>query len=216
MAEIVATVTCDIQHSSKYSMLDRKRINNVLLEKFQSIYTLYQEEIQTRASFSIIKGDEFQFVIRNPKIAFETVVLYRILAGLERLKPRLAFRASIGIGKIAIETGDTSYSLDGEAFHFSRDGMDIFSKNRLMKKRRTIIVTENKKLNEDLNIILMYQDLIESRWTLEQMEAARWRIEMLPYKKIAKTVGVAWQNIQKRLKAAYWDQFYSSTPPSGN
>jgi hypothetical protein len=208
MAKIVATVTCDIQNSSKYSVIDRNEINRILLEKIQSVHKLYRKEIQTLASFSIIKGDEFQFVINNPKRAYEIVVFFRILIGLEPLKPLVTFRTSIGIGEIAVETGESSYSQDGEAFHLSRFGMEDFISNKGMRKRRSIIRTNNKKLNEKLNIILMYQDLIESRWTLGQMEAIRWRMEMLPYKKIAQTVGVAWQNIQKRLKAAYWSQYY--------
>lgn len=208
MTKIVASITCDIQSSSKYSTFDRKEINRILIEKFSTLSNIYRNDIHTPTSFSFIEGDEFQFVLSRPEIAFEVVAFYRILAALEKIHPMLTFRASIGIGEIAIETGTSSYSQDGEAFHLSRLGMKGFTKSREMQKRDTIIITNDKKLNENIDIILMYQDLIKSRWTLEQIEAIRWRFEKISYKKIAEKIGVAWQNIQKRLKAAYWDQFY--------
>jgi hypothetical protein len=53
----------------------------------------------------------------------------------------------------------------------------------------------------------MYQDWIEHKWTLEQIEAIRWRYDNLIYENIADQIGVAYQNVQKRLKAADWDLF---------
>jgi hypothetical protein len=53
----------------------------------------------------------------------------------------------------------------------------------------------------------MYQDLLEEKWTRAQWEAIRWRLMLPTYEEIAKKLGVAYQNVQKRLKAAKWDEF---------
>ncbi len=52
-----------------------------------------------------------------------------------------------------------------------------------------------------------YQDLLEEKWTRAQWEAIRWRLMLPTYEEIAKKLGVAYQNVQKRLKAANWDEF---------
>jgi len=53
----------------------------------------------------------------------------------------------------------------------------------------------------------MYQDLLEEQWTRAQWEAIRWRLILPTYEEIAGKLGVAYQNVQKRLKAANWDEF---------
>lgn len=207
MENMIAAVTCDIQGSSKYSTEVRRKINQILRDTFNSLYDIHRDAIHTPASFSVIKGDEFQFVLSKPERAYEVVLFYRTLAALEELKPILVFRTSIGIGEIAVENKASSYSQDGQAFHLSRRGMNNFINKKDVEKRRTIIVTGDENLNENISIILMYQDLFESRWTKEQLEAVRWRMEKLSYKEIAEKVGVAWQSVQKRLNAAHWNQF---------
>ena len=56
-------------------------------------------------------------------------------------------------------------------------------------------------------MVLTYQDLLEEKWTRAQWEAIRWRLILPTYEEIANKLGVAYQNVQKRLKAANWDEF---------
>ena len=65
----------------------------------------------------------------------------------------------------------------------------------------------DRALDETLDLILMYQDLLEEKWTRAQWEAVRWRLMLSTYEEIAGKLGVAYQNVQKRLKAANWDEF---------
>jgi hypothetical protein len=119
----------------------------------------------------------------------------------------LSFRSSIGIGEIAVENKKDSYSQDGKAFHRSRLGINFFRDQKYKGKRRTKILTGESTLDETLDMVLMYQDLLEEKWTRPQWEAIRWRLMLPTYEEIANKLGVAYQNVQKRLKAANWDEF---------
>ena len=152
-------------------------------------------------------GDEFQFVVNRPEKSYEIVVFYRALLALEDLSPQVSFRSSVGIGEIAVENRRDSYSQDGKAFHRSRAGIEQFQKEKGRGRRRSKIITGDASLDETLDTVLMYQDLLEERWTRAQWEAVRWRFQLATYEDMAKEIGIAYQNVQKRLKAAKWDEF---------
>jgi len=49
----------------------------------------------------------------------------------------------------------------------------------------------DRALDETLDLILMYQDLLEEKWTRAQWEAVRWRLMLSTYEEIAGKLGVA-------------------------
>lgn len=205
--EIISVVTCDIIRSRKYSTVQRKQIDTVLRRAFSTLSRVYKETIHTPLSFNIIMGDEFQFVVDKPEKSYEMVVYYRALVALADLTPVVSFRSAIGVGEIAVENRKDSYAQDGKAFHQSRQGIEQFQDQKWKGKRRSKILTGDTALDETLDIVLMYQDLLEEGWTRSQWEAIRWRFELSTYEDIAKKIGIAYQNVQKRLKAARWDEF---------
>ena len=205
--KIVAVVTCDIFQSQKYSTDQRKEIDTILKREFKKVVALYKDAIHTPASFKVILVDEFQFVLTKPEKSYEIMVFYRTLVALAEIVPVLSFRSSIGIGEIAVENRKDSYAQDGKAFHRSRLGLDRFTSQRLREKRWSRIITGNEGLDDILDVILMYQDLLEESWTRAQREAVWWRFQLPTYEAIAEKIGVAYQNIQKRLKAARWEEF---------
>jgi hypothetical protein len=207
MGKIVATVTCDIVKSQRYSTELRKRIDTILKKEFTKVYKACPNAIHTPTSFNITVGDEFQFVLSKVEKAYELTIFYRALVALADITPTVSFRSSIGIGEIAVENKKDSYSQDGKAFHRSRDGINFFRNQKFRGRRRTKIVTGDRALDETLDVILMYQDLLEEKWTRAQWEAIRWRLMLPTYEEIAGKLGVAYQNVQKRLKAANWDEF---------
>ena len=207
MAKIVAAVTCDIVRSQRYSTELRKRIDTILKKEFAKVVKAYPNVIHTPTSFNITVGDEFQYVLSNVEKAYELTIFYRALVTLASIIPMISFRSSIGIGEIAVENKKDSYSQDGKAFHRSRDGINFFRNQKSRGTRRTKIVTGERALDETLDLILMYQDLLEKKWTRAQWEAIRWRLVLPTYEGIAGKLGVAYQNVQKRLKAANWDEF---------
>jgi hypothetical protein len=207
MGKIVAAVTCDIVRSQRYSTELRKRIDSILKKEFTKAYKAYPNVIHTPTSFNVTVGDEFQFVLSKVEKAYELTIFYRALVALADITPMISFRSSIGIGEIAVENKKDSYSQDGKAFHRSRDGINFFRNQKFRGRRRTKIVTGDRVLDETLDLILMYQDLLEEKWTRAQWEAIRWRLMLPTYEEIAGKLGVAYQNVQKRLKAANWDEF---------
>jgi hypothetical protein len=207
MGRIVAVVTCDIVRSQRYSTDQRRKIDIILKKEFATVTKTYKNAVHTPASYNITVGDEFQFVLSKVEKAYELTVFYRSLVALAELTPMLSFRSSIGVGEIAVENKKDSYSQDGRAFHRSRAGIDFFRDQKFKGKRRTKIVTGDTTLDETLDAILIYQDLLEEKWTRAQWEAIRWRLLLPTYEEIANKLGVAYQNVQKRLKAANWDEF---------
>jgi len=204
---VVAVATCDLVRSQRYSTDQRERIDGILKREFKTLSRDYGEALHTPPSFQVTLGDEFQFVLSRPEKAFEVYVYYRALVALADVTPMLTFRCSIGIGEIAVENRRDSYSQDGEAFHRSRRGLDGLGDRRTKGRRRSRIVTGDQALDEVLDVVLMYQDLLEEGWTRAQWEAVRWRFTLPTYETIAARIGVAYQNVQKRLKAAKWDEF---------
>jgi hypothetical protein len=207
MERIVAAVTCDIVRSQRYSTEQRRKIDTLLKKEFKTVSKTYENAIHTPTSFNVTVGDEFQFVLSKVEKAYEVTVFYRALAALADLPTMLSFRASIGIGEIAVENKKDSYSQDGKAFHRSRLGINFFRDYKYKGKRQTKILTGETTLDETLDMILTYQDLLEEKWTRAQWEAIRWRLILPTYEEIADKLGVAYQNVQKRLKAANWDEF---------
>ncbi|MEI9478187.1 MAG: SatD family protein [Deltaproteobacteria bacterium] len=204
---VVSVVTCDIVRSRKYSTEQRRKVDFVLKRSFNTLSRVYKEAIHTPLSFNVIMGDEFQFVVDKPEKSYEIVVFYRALVALADVTPMVSLRSSIGVGEIAVENRRDSYSQDGKAFHQSRQGIEQFQDPRWRGRRRTKIITGDASLNGTLEIVLMYQDFLEERWTRAQWEAVRWRFKLPTYEEIARKIGIAYQNVQKRLKAAKWDEF---------
>jgi hypothetical protein len=206
MERVVAVVTCDIFQSQKYSTEQRRTIDSLLKKEFKKLATVYENAIHTPASFSMTMGDEFQFVIGRVEKAYEITVFYRALVAIKDLTPMVQFRSSIGVGEIAVQNRRDSYSEDGKAFHRSRLGIQRLRDHKHRGKRRSVIVTGDRTLDETLDLVLMYQDLLEKKWTQAQWEAVRWRLMSTTYEDIAKKINVAYQNVQKRLRAANWEE----------
>src|SRR4030043_1762613 len=207
MERVVAVVTCDIVRSQRYSTDQRRKVDTILKKEFTTVTKTYKNAVHTPTSYNVTVGDEFQFVISKVEKVYGLTIFYRALVALTDRTPMLSFRSSIGIGEIAVENKKDSYSQDGKAFHRSRAGINFFRDQKYKGKRRTKIVTGDTTLDETLDLILMFQDLLEEKWTRAQWEAIRWRLMLPTYEEIANKLGVAYQNVQKRLKAANWDEF---------
>lgn len=197
-----AVVTCDIIKSRQYSNLDRDEINNLIKSSFNDCCDLVPEANADKLSYSIIQGDEFQFLINKHEHAYKFVVFYRLILSQSELRPK--FRAGIGIGDVSI-LDTNSYKMDGPAFHNSRDSINKLQNSKYFNRLTGILYTEN--LEENIDLILQYQDLIELSWTDKQKEAIYWYYQELTMKDISKKLGIAFQNVEKRINKANWKLF---------
>jgi hypothetical protein len=203
----VAVVTGDFVGSRRYSRAQRQVLDQALTATFNSASELLPDAVYAPLGFSVVQGDEFQLVLQRPDLAYPFVVLMRTLLSTSGLSPRPTFRAAIGIGEMAVSQGRSSYAMDGAAFHFARDGMQRLAKAKGGRPRMTMLLTGDTDRDAWFDLILMYQDLIENRWTPAQLEAVRWRQQLSTYEAIGQKIGIAKQNVQKRLRAACWDEF---------
>jgi hypothetical protein len=85
--------------------------------------------------------------------------------------------------------------------------MQRLAKAKGGRPRMTMLLTGDSDRDAWFDLILRYQDLIENRWTPAQLEAVRWRQQLSTYEAIGQKIGIAKQNVQKRLRAACWDEF---------
>ncbi len=189
-----AAITCDIINSRKYSSKDRKKINSLLKKGFVECCELIPEAKANKLSFSIVQGDEFQFILDNATFSYEFIVNYRLILSRSDISP--IFRASVGIGEINI-VDENTYKMDGSAFHHSRVGIDLL-KTKEYTNRLTCI-NYNEKKNIHLDIILKYQDFFESNWTKKQKEAIYWNLRGLTFKNISKKINITFQGVEKRI-----------------
>ncbi|MDO9576903.1 MAG: SatD family protein [Candidatus Cloacimonadales bacterium] len=197
---MIAVVTCDIIKSRQYSNEDRGKVNDLIKTAFNETSELLPESKADKLSFSIIQGDEFQFILENPALAYKFVVFYRIILALKDLKPK--FRAGIGIGDVAVDN-DTSYKMDGSAFHNSRDAFQKFGKPKF-RNRITSIISGNEELDAQFEIIAMYNDFIEQRWTDKQKEAIYWIYQTDTLQEASEKLNIKYQNVDKRIRKAAW------------
>ena len=94
--DLVAVVTADIIGSTRYSALDRRRVDALLRRAFRDAERRYPEAVHTRMAFRITTGDEFQWVMSDVPRTFDVLMYLRAVAASAGLVPGLRFRASIG------------------------------------------------------------------------------------------------------------------------
>ncbi len=164
---MIAVVTCDLIGSRKYSVAQRREMEQRVRAAFGETCEVIRDAGADYFSFSVIQGDEFQFVLRQPAFAYRFILAFRNLLSAVCGAADPLFRAGIGIGELAVG-GSISYQMDGTAFHNSRDAINRFRGKDA--KRLTMIVTGLPKPDATIDLILELSDAFEDRWTLPQRE----------------------------------------------
>ena len=201
--DIVSVVTADIIKSRRYSPDSRRRIDSILKKAFADLARKNPEAIHTKLAFRITVGDEFQCVFSDVPRSFDLLTYLRAAVAISEIKPLISFRAAIGVGGISIEGKSNPYEEDGEAFVRARNGLERAKK----KKRLTTVITGNPEVDRVVDLVLSLTDRLQKSWTLPQWEAVRWTLLGLTREEISRKLGVAHQNVTKRLSAAGWQEF---------
>lgn len=202
-SRIVAVMTGDIIGSTRYSPKERQRLDRVLRAAFGDLEKRFPGAVHTRIAFRITAGDEFQCVIRDVPRALEILTYVRAVAATGGLRPPVRFRASLGVGEISVGRRASPYEEDGTAFVRSRQGLDELDKMR-SPKRWTKLLTGRRERDRAADAVLCLADYLFERWTVPQWEAVRWTLLGHTRKAISKKLGIAHQNVTKRLLAAGW------------
>ena len=146
--------------------------------------------------FTISRGDEIQAVLAGAVLPLDLVRRLRYLC-----RP-LALRIGIGTGRITSGLGSkTSWEMNGPAFFRSRQALEEVKKER---RAFTGLRTGDPEFDRLAGALLLLIDTIASRWTAAQWEAVMIYEEKGVYQKAAEVLGIAYQNVEKRCRAARW------------
>ena len=95
----------------------------------------------------------------------------------------------------------TSWEMNGPAFFRSRRALEEVKKER---RAFTSLQTGDREFDRLAGALLLLIDTIASRWTDAQWEAVMTYEEKGVYHKAAEVLGIAYQNVEKRCRAARW------------
>ena len=205
----VAVLTADIIRSTRYTTVERRRVDRVLAKAFRDVIRLYPTALHTKLAFRVTAGDEFQCVFSDVPQSFHILTYLRAVCATSGLSPALTFRASLGIGDISVSGKTSPYEEDGQAFVRSRRGLEQLEKEK--RTRWTKIVTGNPEADSAIDVILLLLDQTQKDWTVPQWEAVRWILMGQTREQVAKKLSVAHQSVTKRLAAASWHSFKISS-----
>ncbi len=188
----ITVLTADIVDSRKY--LEQKGKLYEKLKEFKEDFLI--------TPFTMSRGDEIQAIIkgwlRYPKA----------IRKLRYLAYPLKLRVGIGIGYLDEEINDDvlkdPWSLEGTSFYLARNAVDEL-KN--IKNTLTLFNSLNYEVNKWINSMLMLMDTIQNSWTKEQWDAIHKYEKYGTYKKAGNALGISYQNVEKRCRAANWKQF---------
>lgn len=175
-------------------VVDSRRQNAILEEKKKYVRAISSPNLV--APFTFSRGDEIQGLCSG---TFSSPALLRHLRYICR---PLELRIGIGIGRVTSGLeAKSSWEMNGPAFYRARQALDQVKKER---HSLTKLVSGDSNFDQLLNALLTLYDTIQSKWTPAQWEGVMTYEEQGTYKKAANQLGVAFQNVEKRCRAANW------------
>lgn len=184
---MIAVITGDIVNSKKAD-------SQTWLNLLKNTLNQYGSEPQ---NWEIYRGDSFQLSIAPEKALIAAFHIKSIIKQTKIQDVRLA----IGVGsekyksKKITESNGSAYVNSGECFES-------------LKKERLAIKTDDKDLNEALNIMLSLSLLTADHWTVVVSEVIKTAIEYPDknQKELAKLLGKSQSNISETLKRGGFDE----------
>lgn len=185
--EQIAVITGDIVNSSILKEEDKKVIQSEI-ENFS------HDGIFLRPRF--YRGDSFQLATK-PEDALLLALKFRM--GIRRQNEASDLRAAIGIGRVTVRQNDVLLS-DGPAFELSGRNFDKLKEKNI----RTIIVTGNKELNNELETYCFMADILINALSVAQANIIYHKLDGISQREIAGILNISQPAVSKALKAANW------------
>jgi len=200
----IAVVTGDLIGSRRLSAAERRKVDLRLREVFaKNLFQKYRSGAAADGfDFNVTVGDEFQFTLGPPATALDAVTELRLFLAVLNPSGGVSFRAGIGVGTVTLGRSSRAYERDGSAFVRSREALE-----GLKRSQRTSIRTGSRELDRTFDVVLALMNEIQRRWTREQWRAVDFMLRGRTTLKAASALGVAHQNVSKRLQAAGWREF---------
>lgn len=183
----ITVITADVISSRTAGMDPNTMVNSLASIKHTKLLV----------PFSPSRGDEIQGVMEGWLPAPQLVRILRW-----HCRP-LKLRIGLGIGYHVGPLTKDSWQLSGPAFFKARQALDMLGK---AKTPGTTLVTGCQALDTLANSSWLLLDTIVNKWTSGQWEAVMTYEKAGTLAAAGKILGVAPQNVQKRCKAAHWNQ----------
>ncbi|MEL4307505.1 SatD family protein [Joostella sp. CR20] len=150
--------------------------------------------------WEIYRGDSFQIEIKNTQETFLTAVL--IKASIKEV-PNIDVRMAIGVGSKTHTASKVSES-NGSAFIHSGEEFEMLKQN----KANLAIKTDDKALNEELNLYFKLALIAMDSWTKNSAEIVKLAIQNpnSSQQELGKLIGIKQNTASDRLKRAHFDE----------
>jgi hypothetical protein len=192
---IYAAITADIVGSTQYYEATGKPMRPRLLEALERVNRKHHADLAV--PFTITLGDEFQCLALSPSECPHIINDIRL-----ELYP-LRCRAGVGIGTVVSELVNSSAEMEGVAFAFSREALDMAKHSR---DKLTLYRTSDERLQMIANTVSGLIDVIQGEWSDKQWEAVKLYTELGDMAKVGNALGIRKQSVDDRLKSAYWQK----------
>lgn len=198
---MIAVITGDIIDSSKYRLEELDFILNTLNNEFE----LFNTDKNFKSEFKIYRGDSFQGIALDPKMALDLVIaiktaVNRIPIKNERISGLPDCRIAIGIGEINLKR-ESILESNGEAFQFSGRTLDAMKGDY----PRLLLKTSDDNLNDEFNVYFSLLDSVMSKWSTASAEVAYFLHKGYKEVDIAKILNINQSAVNQRKKVANWD-----------
>lgn len=202
-SKLVAVLTGDLVNSSKLKATERR----VLLEAINSFFDTYKvrtkNNLKLKVSFEMYRGDSFQCLIDQPKLALRMALLIRtylqsrVTVGKKVL--RSDARIAIGIGT-ANSMASTLAESEGEAFRLSGRLLDGLKK----EPNQIAIKTRKPSIDKATTVDMILLEGIISKWTAAQAEVVYYKLQKLTEVVIAEILSIKQPAVNQRARSASW------------
>lgn len=212
----------DIVNSRK--LQNRKEINIQLENYFSKLEDKYKDSLVSKITFTL--GDEWQIVLRNIKISYD--ISNKIKDFLYNFN--IECYCGIGIGTISTNEYEDTRKMDGEAFIYAREALNIaksnkkfYSKKLFTKDCKTVLRCRELKSDaieevaitsdteesilinyqEIINNIIQNNEMIESKFTYKQRNIIALYEELESYSEIQnKYPNISKSSISKKITSS--------------
>ncbi len=202
----IAVLSGDLINSSRYEASLLTGVIKLLKQEFLDIISCHPK---TDITFSIYRGDSFQGVIEDPKIALAAAMQIKTAVtkyidkkeGAKNKAPLADIRISIGVGK-AIYQKKVLEESNGEAFQFSGRTLDAMKS----EGSKMALTTSNLEINEEFKVSFKFLDAITDRWSTASAEVVHYLLKGHTEQQIANKLKRSQTAIHLRKKAAGWEE----------
>jgi len=184
----ITVVTADI--------IDSRKNEDSLYSVRQQLSKIYDASIVS--PFSISRGDEIQGMMTG------WLSQPQLIRHLRYFCRPLQLKIGIGIGNIEEKNiKENPWDMDGHVFHLARKALNELNRQ---KKSRSLLKTDHPEFDRWINTIWLFIDTLQQKWTQAQWEGIYAYENAGTYRQAAEMLDIAYQNVEKRCKAANWLQ----------